>query len=90
MTYEFCFDFPLMIQIERPAREVAERFRSESDALHHMENKQEGNLSHREESGFFENLKSPQRQRFRQMNRYPFSKASCSAAGEGWGEGRQG
>lgn len=33
----------------------------------------------------FENLKSPQRQRFHQMNRSPFSKASCLAAGKGTG-----
>lgn len=29
-----------------------ERFRNESDAMCHMENKQEGNLSHHEDSGF--------------------------------------
>lgn len=34
----------------------------------------------------FENLKGLQRKRFHQMNRYPFSKASCLAAGEGQGE----
>lgn len=54
----------------------------------HMENKQERNLSRREESGFFfsRNLKIPPRRRFYQMNRYPFSKASCLAVGERDGE----
>ena len=42
--------FPLVIQIWR--RERRKRFRSKSDAMCHMENKQEGNLSRREESGF--------------------------------------
>lgn len=42
--------FPLVIQIWRTER--SKRFRSESDAMCHMENKQEGNLSRREESGF--------------------------------------
>ena len=32
--------------------ERSKRFRSESDAMCHTENKQEGNLSRREESGF--------------------------------------
>lgn len=40
-------------------RNKKKRLRSESDALHHMENKQEGNLSHREESDFLRISKAP-------------------------------
>lgn len=45
------FSFLFVIQIWRTERRST-RFRSESDAMCHMENKQEGNLSRREESGF--------------------------------------